>query len=106
MEASVGWTHAQCFALDVAATFRPANVLSLSRTRPYRAWHATRKRRAKRGAEAPGQRTAARRLLRRVGPPVTLRSSHGARQCEPYDSWIHHLPVLRRFLARRVLVGP
>src|SRR5438874_5441466 len=37
-----------------------------------RAWLATRKRRAKRGAEAPGQRTAACRLLRRVGPPVQL----------------------------------
>ena len=57
---------------------RRANVLSLSRARPYRAWLATRKRRAKRGAEAPGQRTAARRLLRRVGPPVpTVRAETG-----------------------------
>src|SRR5437660_11097094 len=31
------------------------------------------KRRAKRGAEAPGQRTAACRLLRRVRPPVIRR---------------------------------
>src|SRR5437763_11290956 len=56
----------------LVAAPRPPNVLSLSRARPYRAWLATRKRRAKRGAEAPGQRTAARRLLRRVGPPVPL----------------------------------
>src|SRR5437016_11293965 len=57
---------------DSDTCFGPPNVLSLSRARPYRARLATRKRRAKRGAEAPGQRTAARRLLRRVGPPVQL----------------------------------
>ena len=41
----------------------------------------------KRGAARRRARgTAVRRLRPRVGPPFTLRSSHGARQCEPYDS--------------------
>src|SRR5437899_11407417 len=61
------------------ASFDPPNVLSLSRARPYRAWLATRKRRANRGAEAPGQRTAARRPLRRVGTPVPYRSCRSGR---------------------------
>ena len=47
-------------------THGPANVLPLSRVRPSRADDATRGRRTERAAEAAGQRTAARRLLRRV----------------------------------------
>ena len=35
-------------------------------------------RRAKRGAEAPGQRTPLRRLLPRVGPPVHMPQLHGS----------------------------
>src|SRR5437588_1425196 len=77
------------------AYLRRPNVLSLSRARPYRAWLATRKRRAKRGAEAPGQRTAARRLLRRVGPPVPYRSCRNGRivplKMTIFVSWVVEL---------------
>src|SRR5437764_1651143 len=48
-----------------------ANVLPLSRVRPYRTRLRDATRRAVRAAEAAGQRTAARRLLRRVGRPFT-----------------------------------
>src|SRR5947207_14148940 len=44
-----------------------ANVLPLSRVRPYRTRLRDATRRAVRAAEAAGQQTAARRLLRRVG---------------------------------------
>ncbi len=45
-----------------------ANVLSLSRSRPSRASQTDTGTCGARGAEAPGQRTAASRLLRRVSP--------------------------------------
>ena|SRR5437764_347070 len=53
---------------QVAPRCRRANVLSLRRTRPPRASHAATRTDEARGAEAPGQRTAACRLLRRVSP--------------------------------------
>src|SRR5437016_14656752 len=80
---------------DSDTCFGPPNVLSLSRARPYRAWLATRKRRAKRGAEAPGQRTAARRLLRRIGPPVPYGSCRNGRivqlKITIFVSWVVEL---------------
>src|SRR5215218_7847306 len=60
---SVSDAHAPHSVSPITEGYRPPNVLSLSRAWPSRACSATRKRRAKRGAEAPGQRTAARRLL-------------------------------------------
>src|SRR5436190_3333751 len=51
----------------------PPNVLPLSRVRPYRTRLRDATRRAVRAAEAAGQTTAARRLLRRVSPPAVTR---------------------------------
>src|SRR5262249_35921561 len=52
---------------DQILAYRP-NVLSLSRLAAFTIRRRDAQRRAKRGAEAPGQRTAASRLQRRVGP--------------------------------------
>src|SRR5437899_1792255 len=67
--------------------FRRPNVLPLSRVRPYRT-----RLRAERGAEAPGQRTAARRLLRRVRRrgqnDVDSRCDSGLAAMTRYE-WVH-----------------
>src|SRR5262245_19158192 len=54
-------------------TSRHPNVLSLSRHVPSLSGSAARRVALKRGAEAPGQRTARGRLLRRVMPPTRRR---------------------------------
>ena len=62
--------HADAVLSAVAlakGVFGPPNVLPLSRVRPYRTRLRDATRRADRAAEAAGQTTAARRLLRRVG---------------------------------------
>src|SRR5262249_7074220 len=60
-----------------ARTLGRHNVLSLSRSRPSRADHADTRTYEARGAEAPGQRTAASRLLRRVSRPLFRRLRFG-----------------------------
>jgi len=81
--------------------FGAPNVLPLSRVRPYRTRLRDATRRAVRAAEAAGQRTAARRLLRRVRRPDVWRT----------ERTFHHelfaqsveFAVLRRPAAVRVL---
>ena len=60
----------RAFASSVATDKRSPNVLPLSRARPSRADHPDTGTCEARGASAPGQRTAARRLQRRVGWPA------------------------------------
>jgi hypothetical protein len=67
---STSFSRIACFWADLDGP----TALRFSRARSPARGCATRSVAQKRGAEAPGQRTSARRLLARVGPPVNLRS--------------------------------